>query len=61
MVGLVCRVVREPGWGVHADAHLDLHELGMELCSEALEETMTSEEALALFEMAASKYSTRAG
>jgi hypothetical protein len=47
--------------GVHADAHLDLHELGMELCSEALEEIMTSEEAQALFEMAASKSSTRAG
>ncbi|EAZ43849.1 protein CLMP1 [Oryza sativa Japonica Group] len=42
--------------GVDADAHLDLHELGMELCSEALEETVTSEEAQALFEMAAAKF-----
>ncbi|CAL4960158.1 unnamed protein product [Urochloa decumbens] len=42
--------------GIDADAHLDLHELGMELCSEALEETVTSEESQALFEMAASKF-----
>ncbi|KAJ1296867.1 hypothetical protein BS78_01G335300 [Paspalum vaginatum] len=42
--------------GIDADAHLDLHELGMELCSEALEETVTSEEAQGLFEMAASKF-----
>ncbi|PUZ70044.1 hypothetical protein GQ55_2G192200 [Panicum hallii var. hallii] len=42
--------------GIDADAHLDLHELGMELCSEALEETVTSEEAQVLFEMAASKF-----
>ncbi|KAG8049564.1 hypothetical protein GUJ93_ZPchr0009g752 [Zizania palustris] len=42
--------------GIDADAHLDLHELGMELCSEALEETVTSEEAQALFEMAAVKF-----
>uniref|UniRef100_J3KUS8 PB1 domain-containing protein n=1 Tax=Oryza brachyantha TaxID=4533 RepID=J3KUS8_ORYBR len=42
--------------GIDADAHLDLHELGMELCSEALEETVTSEEAQALFEMAALKF-----
>ncbi|KAL5206170.1 hypothetical protein ABZP36_034379 [Zizania latifolia] len=42
--------------GIDADAHLDLHELGMELCSEALEETVTSEEAQALFEMAAAKF-----
>ncbi|XP_062193871.1 protein CLMP1 [Phragmites australis] len=42
--------------GIDADAHLDLHELGMELCSEALEETVTSNEAQALFEMAAAKF-----
>ncbi|WVZ57204.1 hypothetical protein U9M48_007614 [Paspalum notatum var. saurae] len=42
--------------GIDADAHLDLHELGMELCSEALEETVTSEESQGLFEMAASKF-----
>ncbi|KAG1327201.1 putative protein CLMP1 [Cocos nucifera] len=42
--------------GIDPDAHLDLHELGMELCSEALEETVTSEEAQSLFEMAAAKF-----
>nr|BAJ91229.1 predicted protein [Hordeum vulgare subsp. vulgare] len=42
--------------GIDADAHLDLHELGMELCSEAIEETVTSEEAQSLFEMAAAKF-----
>ncbi|XP_068645028.1 protein CLMP1-like [Aristolochia californica] len=42
--------------GIDPDAHIDLHELGMELCSEALEETVTSEEAQSLFEMAASKF-----
>ncbi|XP_008803520.2 protein CLMP1 [Phoenix dactylifera] len=42
--------------GIDPDAHLDLHELGMELCSEALEETVTSEEAQRLFEMAAAKF-----
>ncbi|KAG6474683.1 hypothetical protein ZIOFF_068621 [Zingiber officinale] len=42
--------------GIDADAHLDLHELGMELCSEALEETVTGEEAQCLFDLAASKF-----
>ncbi|KAF3326022.1 Protein unc-45 [Carex littledalei] len=42
--------------GIDPDAHVDLHELGMELCSEALENTVTSEEAQALFEMAAAKF-----
>lgn len=42
--------------GIEPDAHIDLHELGMELCSEALEETVTSEEAQSLFDMAASKF-----
>ncbi|KAL5988056.1 hypothetical protein ACLOJK_035819 [Asimina triloba] len=42
--------------GIDPDAHLDLHELGMELCSEALEESVTSEEAQTLFDMAASKF-----
>ncbi|PKU78783.1 protein CLMP1 [Dendrobium catenatum] len=42
--------------GIDPDAHLDLHELGMELCSEALEETITSKEAQALFEMSAAKF-----
>lgn len=42
--------------GIDPDAHVDLHELGMELCSEALEETVTSEEAQSLFDKAASKF-----
>ncbi|KAL8546830.1 hypothetical protein ACS0TY_006521 [Phlomoides rotata] len=39
-----------------ADTHIDLHEHGMELCSEALEETVTGEEAQSLFEKAAVKF-----
>ncbi|KAM7501015.1 hypothetical protein LguiA_025429 [Lonicera macranthoides] len=35
--------------GVDLDEHIDMHELGMELCSEALEEIVTSEEAQSLF------------
>lgn len=42
--------------GIDPDAHIDLHELGMELCSEALEETVTSEEAQLLFDKAALKF-----
>ncbi|CAH1439940.1 unnamed protein product [Lactuca virosa] len=42
--------------GIDPDAHIDLHEIGMELCSEALEETVTSEEAQTLFDKAASKF-----
>ncbi|KAM1108660.1 hypothetical protein ACFX2B_005226 [Malus domestica] len=42
--------------GIDPDAHIDLHELGMELCSEALEEAVTSEEAQSLFDKAASKF-----
>ncbi|KAL9236582.1 hypothetical protein vseg_011232 [Gypsophila vaccaria] len=42
--------------GIDPDAHIDLHEIGMELCSEALEETVTSEEAQLLFEKAALKF-----
>ncbi|KAF3451785.1 hypothetical protein FNV43_RR07881 [Rhamnella rubrinervis] len=42
--------------GIDPDAHVDFHELGMELCSEALEETVTSEEAQSLFDKAASKF-----
>ncbi|GFZ10643.1 octicosapeptide/Phox/Bem1p (PB1) domain-containing protein [Actinidia rufa] len=42
--------------GIDPDAHIDLHELGMELCSEALEETVTSEEAQSLFDKAALKF-----
>lgn len=42
--------------GVEPDAHIDLHELGMEFCAEALEETVSSEEAQPLFEAAACKF-----
>ncbi|KAG6385054.1 hypothetical protein SASPL_153878 [Salvia splendens] len=42
--------------GIDPDAHIDLHELGMELCSEALEETVTSDEAQSLFNKAALKF-----
>lgn len=42
--------------GVDPDVHMDLHELGMELCSEALEETVTSDDAQPLFEAAACKF-----
>ncbi|KAK1571906.1 hypothetical protein Q3G72_024737 [Acer saccharum] len=42
--------------GIDPDAHIDLHELGMELCAEALEETVTSEEAQNLFDKAALKF-----
>ncbi|KAL1567784.1 protein CLMP1 [Salvia divinorum] len=42
--------------GIDPDAHIDLHELGMELCFEALEETVTSDEAQSLFNKAALKF-----
>ncbi|XP_071720078.1 protein CLMP1-like [Rutidosis leptorrhynchoides] len=42
--------------GIDPDAHIDLHELGMEMCSEALEETVTSEQAQSLFNKAAAKF-----
>lgn len=42
--------------GIDPDAHLDLHELGMELCAEALEEMITSKEAQTLLEMSAAKF-----
>ncbi|CAN1344479.1 Protein CLMP1 [Linum perenne] len=42
--------------GIDPDAHIDLHELGMELCTEALEETVTREEAQSLFDKAAEKF-----
>ena len=42
--------------GVDPEAHIDLHKVGMEFCSEALEETVTSEEAQGLFDKAASKF-----
>lgn len=42
--------------GFNSDAYLDLHELGMKLYSEAMEETVTSEEAQNLFHTAAEKF-----
>ncbi|KAG8365373.1 hypothetical protein BUALT_Bualt18G0098000 [Buddleja alternifolia] len=42
--------------GIDPDAHIDLHEIGMELCSDALEETVTGEEAQSLFDKAALKF-----
>lgn len=42
--------------GFSADAYLDLHEIGVKLYSEAIEETVTSEEAQGLFDMAAMKF-----
>ncbi|KAL9273362.1 CLMP1-like protein [Drosera capensis] len=42
--------------GIDPDAHIDLHEIGMELSSEALEQTVTSEEAQLLFNKAALKF-----
>ncbi|CAI9264653.1 unnamed protein product [Lactuca saligna] len=42
--------------GIDPDAHIDLHEIGMELCSKALEETVTNEEAQTLFDKADSKF-----
>ncbi|CAM6106593.1 unnamed protein product [Calypogeia fissa] len=42
--------------GIDPDGHVDFHELGMELCSEALEAAVTSEEAQPLFEAAAAKF-----
>ncbi|GAB2298924.1 Protein clmp1 [Dionaea muscipula] len=42
--------------GIDPDAHIDLHEIGMELCTEAIEQTVTSEEAQLLFDKAALKF-----
>lgn len=42
--------------GFSSDAYLDLHELGVKLYSEAMEEATTSEEAQVLFDMAAEKF-----
>lgn len=41
---------------VESDADLDLHKLGMKLYSEAMEETVTSEEAQGLFDIAGDKF-----
>ncbi|MCO5554529.1 hypothetical protein L7F22_008058 [Adiantum nelumboides] len=42
--------------GIDPNGHLDLHERGMELCAEALEEVASTEEAHKLFGSAASKF-----
>ncbi|KAI4376702.1 hypothetical protein MLD38_014436 [Melastoma candidum] len=42
--------------GLDSDEYLDLHELGMKLYSEAMEETVTSEEAQNIFGIAADKF-----
>ncbi|XP_043699687.1 protein PHOX1 [Telopea speciosissima] len=42
--------------GFNSDAYLDLHELGMKLYSEAMDDTITSEEAQDLFDIAADKF-----
>nr|DAD32811.1 TPA_asm: hypothetical protein HUJ06_011662 [Nelumbo nucifera] len=42
--------------GFTSDEYLDLHELGMKLYSEALEDTLTSEEAQDVFNIAAEKF-----
>ncbi|PON68524.1 N-terminal acetyltransferase A, auxiliary subunit [Parasponia andersonii] len=42
--------------GFESDSYLDLHELGMKLYSEAMEETVTSDEAQDLFESAGDKF-----
>lgn len=42
--------------GLDSDEYLDLHELGMKLYSEAMEETITSDEAQGIFTVAAEKF-----
>ncbi|XVF48324.1 hypothetical protein PTKIN_Ptkin03bG0181000 [Pterospermum kingtungense] len=42
--------------GFDSDSYLDLHELGMKLYSEAMEDAVTSEDAQELFEIAADKF-----
>lgn len=42
--------------GVDSDSYLDLHELGMKLYSEAMEDTVTDDSAQELFEIAADKF-----
>ncbi|KAF5936257.1 hypothetical protein HYC85_027386 [Camellia sinensis] len=42
--------------GFDSDSYLDLHELGMKLYSEAMEDTVTSEDAEELFEIAEEKF-----
>ncbi|XP_071701936.1 protein PHOX1-like [Rutidosis leptorrhynchoides] len=42
--------------GLESDSYLDLHELGMELYSEAIEETVTTENAQKIFDIAGGKF-----
>ncbi|KAG8375817.1 hypothetical protein BUALT_Bualt10G0139800 [Buddleja alternifolia] len=42
--------------GFDCDSYLDLHEIGMKLYSEAMEDTVTNEDAEELFEIAAAKF-----
>ncbi|KAI9117412.1 hypothetical protein K1719_011578 [Acacia pycnantha] len=42
--------------GIGSDRYLDFHELGMKLYSEAMEETVTGDEAQSLFDMAGAKF-----
>lgn len=42
--------------GFDSDSYLDLHELGMKLYSEAMEDAVTSDDAQELFEIAADKF-----
>ncbi|KAJ0984790.1 hypothetical protein J5N97_003146 [Dioscorea zingiberensis] len=42
--------------GFNSDAYLDLHELGMKLYSEAMEDTVTSEEAQEIFDITENKF-----
>lgn len=42
--------------GLDADTYLDIHQLGIKLYSEAMEETVTSEEAQDLFDIAGGKF-----
>ncbi|KAH7546287.1 hypothetical protein FEM48_Zijuj01G0184400 [Ziziphus jujuba var. spinosa] len=42
--------------GLESDTYLDLHQLGIKLYSEAMEETVTSEEAQVLFDIAGEKF-----
>lgn len=42
--------------GFNTDTYLDLHELGMKLYSEAMEDTVTSDEAQEIFQTAADKF-----
>lgn len=42
--------------GVDSDEYLDLHQLGIKLYSEAMEDTVTSEESMEIFEIASAKF-----